>query len=187
MTLLLTWPDTDPTTELLRTEDPAAIEAELKALGVRFERWDLVPLPDAPTAEDILAAYAPQVARVTEAEGYTLVDAMGLVPGAPAETAAAARAKFLAEHTHADDEDRFFAQGSGVFYLHADGKVHAVLCEPGDLISVPASTTHWFDMGTSPHFQAIRFFHDTEGWVGEFTGDPLAAAFPDFDTITRSR
>jgi cupin superfamily acireductone dioxygenase involved in methionine salvage len=30
------------------------------------------------------------------------------------------------------------------------GSVYAVLCKAGDLLSVPANTTHWFDMGTRP-------------------------------------
>jgi 1,2-dihydroxy-3-keto-5-methylthiopentene dioxygenase len=103
------------------------------------------------------------------------------------ERAASARQKFLAEHTHDDDEDRFFARGAGVFYLHVDGKVHAVLCEAGDLLSVPANTTHWFDMGTRPDYVAIRFFHDEDGWVGNFTGNLLAERFPDFDTLMATR
>ena len=82
---------------------------------------------------------------------------------------------------------RFFVAGSGVFYLHVDGKVHAVLCEAGDLLSVPQGTTHWFDMGTEPDFTAIRFFHDEEGWVGNFTGDSIAERIPDFDAIAARR
>jgi 1,2-dihydroxy-3-keto-5-methylthiopentene dioxygenase len=78
---------------------------------------------------------------------------------------------------------RFFVSGSGIFYLHVGGEVHAVLCEKGDLLGVPRGTTHWFDMGTSPSFTAIRFFHEEDGWVGNFTGDRIADRFPDFDTI----
>ena len=93
------------------------------------------------------------------------------------------RQKFLSEHRHDDDEDRYFARGAGVFYLHVDGKVHALYCEPGDLVSVPANTTHWFDMGTNPEFVSIRFFHDDDGWIGHFTGNPIAEVFPTFDDL----
>ena len=93
----------------------------------------------------------------------------------------------MAEHTHADDEVRFFASGSGIFYLHIDDEVCAVLGERGDLLSVPKGTTHWFDMGTRPDFTAVRFFRDQDGWVGEFTGDPIADRIPDFDTIGAAR
>jgi 1,2-dihydroxy-3-keto-5-methylthiopentene dioxygenase len=191
MTLLTVWHDTDPDTTLLRTEDGEEIAAELKRIGVRFERWPVVEdLPPEPTSEEVLAAYAERVKRVVDTEGYILVDALHMTPqDSPEwiEQAAQARQKFLAEHTHDDDEDRFFARGAGVFYLHVDGKVHAVLCEAGDLLSVPANTTHWFDMGTRPDYVAIRFFHDDDGWVGNFTGNTLAESFPDFDTLTANR
>ena len=40
-----------------------------------------------------------------------------------------------------EDEIRFFVQGAGTFYLHLGDEVVAVLCEAGDLLSVPALTT----------------------------------------------
>jgi 1,2-dihydroxy-3-keto-5-methylthiopentene dioxygenase len=189
MTLLTVWADDDPATALVRTRDGDEIADELKQLGVRFERWALVPdLPAEPTSEEVLAAYASQVRQVIDTEGYVLVDAMSMNPSDDPEwlaRAAQGRQKFLAEHTHDDAEDRFFARGAGVFYLHANAKVYAVLCEAGDLLSVPADTTHWFDMGTRPDFVAIRFFHEDDGWVGSFTGNPIASKFPDFDTLAR--
>ena len=138
----------------------------------------------------MLEAYAEPIAQLSSEQGYVLVDVAALHPSADpgwAATAAAARQKFLAEHTHADDEVRFFASGSGIFYLHIGDEVLAVLGERGDLLSVPKGTTHWFDMGTQPDFTAIRFFRDQEGWVGEFTGDPIAERIPDFDTIVAER
>ncbi|MCP3804668.1 cupin [Allokutzneria sp. A3M-2-11 16] len=191
MTLLTVWPDNDPGTVVLRTEDGAEIQAELKRLGVRFERWEVVDgLSPTPSSEEVLAVYRDNVDRVVEAEGYVLVDAMHMTPSDDPswqEDAAAARKKFLAEHTHDDDEDRFFARGSGVFYLHVGGRVYAVLCEAGDLLSVPANTTHWFDMGTRPDYVSVRFFHDDDGWVGNFTGSTIAELFPDYDTLAASR
>lgn len=188
MTLLTVWPDDEPSSVLLRTEDGDEIADELKQFGARFERWPVVEgLPAEPTSEEVLAAYAPQVRRVIDTEGYAVVDALSMNPSGDPERAAEARHKFRAEHTHEDDEDRFFARGAGVFYLHVDGKVYAVLCEAGDLLSVPANTTHWFDMGASPDYVAIRFFHQEDGWVGSFTGSRLADTFPDFDALAASR
>ncbi len=60
-------------------------------------------------------------------------------------------------------------------------------CEAGDLISVPANTTHWFDMGTAPHYVSVRFFHDDDGWVGHFTGSPIAESFATFDQLAERR
>ncbi|MEU6641893.1 cupin [Saccharomonospora sp. NPDC046836] len=191
MTLLTVWADDDPTSTLLRTADGAEITAELARIGVRFERWPVVgDLPAEPTSDEVLAAYAEHVKRVVDDEGYVLVDALSMTPADTQEwagQAAAARQKFLAEHTHDDDEDRFFARGAGAFYLHVNGRVYAVLCEAGDLLSVPANTTHWFDMGTRPDYVAIRFFHDEDGWVGDFTGNRLAEDFPDFETLMAAR
>lgn len=191
MTLLTVWPDTDAGTEQLRTEDPERIAEALEPFGVRFERWDLQELPAEVTSEEVLEAYRPEVDKVIAAEGYIKVDAAVMAPRDEdpewPQQAKAAREKFLSEHTHDDDEDRFFARGAGVFYLHLDGLVYAVLCEAGDLLSVPANTTHWFDMGTRPDFVAIRFFHDEDGWVGDFTGTDTAERFPSFDELMASR
>ena len=57
-----------------------------------------------------------------------------------------------------------------------------MLCERGDLIGVPAGTRHWFDMGGAPRrFTALSCFHNPEGWVAQFTGDPIAERFPLLD------
>ncbi len=187
MTLLTVWPDSDPATVLTRTEDPEEIAGELKQLEVRFERWPVVEVSAEPTSEEVLDAYRSHVDRVISSEGYVYVDALHMTPADTpewTEMAAQARLKFLAEHTHDDDEDRFFARGSGVFYLHINEKVYGILCTAGDLLSVPANTTHWFDMGSRPDYVAVRFFHDDDGWVGNFTGSPIAQNFPTFDALT---
>jgi 1,2-dihydroxy-3-keto-5-methylthiopentene dioxygenase len=90
------------------------------------------------------------------------------------------RRKFLSEHIHGEDEVRFFVEGSGAFYLRIGGKVHQVVCEKDDLISVPAGTRHWFDMGPDPHFCCIRLFSNPDGWVAQYTGDAIADRFPRF-------
>jgi enolase-phosphatase E1 len=90
----------------------------------------------------------------------------------------ALRAKFLNEHTHSDYEVRFFVDGQGLFYIHKAGRVYATLCERGDLISVPADTPHWFDMGPRPDFKCIRLFTTPEGWVARFTESDIAGRFP---------
>ncbi|MGW0535531.1 1,2-dihydroxy-3-keto-5-methylthiopentene dioxygenase [Streptomyces sp. NPDC003032] len=191
MTLLTTWPEAGPETVVRRTSDPAGIAAALAPIGVRYEQWpvreDVAADADSDT---VFAAYRAEIDKLNAEEGFRTVDVVALHPPAagtdpewPAK-AAAARQKFLAEHTHDDDDEvRFFVAGAGIFYLHAGGEVHAVYCEKGDLLGVPRGTTHWFDMGTSPAFTAIRFFHEEDGWIGNFTGSPIADRFPDFDEI----
>jgi len=169
MTQLIQYDDHSPFALRGRTEDFDAIVAALAPSGVVLERWQAgVPLPDQPSDAAILAAYAPFLAALTERGGYQSCDVMRIAPDHPDR--AALRAKFLAEHVHDDDEVRFFVEGSGLFYVHTGGMVHALLCEAGDLIVLPAGTAHWFDMGEQPAFTAIRLFTTPEGWVARFTG-----------------
>lgn len=158
----------------------AAIAAQLRPLGVRFERWEANrPLSRDAGQDEVLAAYDEQVSRLRDEYGFKSVDVVSLRPDHPQR--AELRAKFLAEHTHSDFEVRFFVEGRGLFYLHAADKVYLVLCEQGDLISVPANVSHWFDMGREPDFKCIRLFVIPDGWVAQFTGSTIADAFPDFD------
>ncbi|WP_136587291.1 1,2-dihydroxy-3-keto-5-methylthiopentene dioxygenase [Microbacterium hydrothermale] len=189
MTLLTVWKETDPSTPVLETTDEAEIRAALAELGARFSRWEIRDVPSGASQDDVLALYAAEIGEVKEREGYTLVDVVALDPAQENydEVKTPSRQKFLSEHQHDDDEDRYFAKGAGVFYLHANEKVHAVYCEAGDLISVPANTTHWFDMGTAPHYVSVRFFHDDDGWVGHFTGSPIAESFATFDQLAERR
>jgi 1,2-dihydroxy-3-keto-5-methylthiopentene dioxygenase len=182
MTLLLIWPDNAPDSPVLGTRDRDTIARELGELGVRFERWEAkVELaPDADQAH-VLEAYRADVDRLMSEGGYKSADVVRLGPDAP--NRAAARQKFLSEHTHDEDEVRFFVEGRGAFYLRIDGFVHCIVCEKDDLIGVPAGTTHWFDMGSRPHFTAIRVFGTEAGWVANFTGDTIAEIFPDFDAL----
>lgn len=188
MTLLTVWADDRPETPLAQTADHAVIADTLAPLGVVFEHVaGGGRLPDDATQDDVLEAHRPLVDRLIAEHGYRLVDVAQLHPLDSDEwraTAAGARARFLNEHTHDEEEIRYFVAGSGVFYLHMQGKVHAMLCTAGDLLSVPALTTHWFDMGVSPDFTAIRFFHDDDGWVGTFTGSDISTHFPGFDELT---
>jgi 1,2-dihydroxy-3-keto-5-methylthiopentene dioxygenase len=188
MTLLQIMPEDAPDVVSLRTEDVAKIAAELAQLGVAFEQWtaDAV-LPDDADQDAVLAAYRADVDRLSSAGGYQLVDVVRMRPddGDPSwpARAAGARAKFRDEHTHDEDEVRFFVEGTGCFYLHVGGKVYAVVCDAGDLLSVPRGTTHWFDMGERPHFAAIRFFQEEDGWIGNFTQDSIGARFPSLDDL----
>lgn len=186
MTLLTVWADDDPGAALIETRELGRIRDILAAREVRFERWEVLDLPVEPTSNEVIDAYRERVDAVIARQGYIFVDAKQLTPSDTPEwreEAAHARRMFLSEHTHDDDEDRFFARGSGVFYLHIEGQVLAVLCEAGDLLSVPAGTRHWFDMGSRPHYVSIRFFHDTDGWVGNFLPDSIADRFPPMDVL----
>jgi 1,2-dihydroxy-3-keto-5-methylthiopentene dioxygenase len=171
--------------------DESAITRSLAERGVHFERWP-APAELAPGAgpDEVMAAYRVPIERLRAEGPYPTVDVVRLARTEgdaewPAK-ARAAREKFLAEHTHDDDEIRFFVEGRGAFYLHIGREVLVVLCERGDRIAVPAGTTHWFDMGMDPAFCAIRFFRTPDGWVGRFTGETISTRFPSFDELVKT-
>ncbi len=159
--------------------DGDAVARELKAIDVRFERWPTRALAAAANADDVLKAYSPEIDRLKRENGYSTADVIRLPKGSP--NAKEARAKFLSEHTHGEDEVRFFVEGAGSFYLHAGEKVYQVVCTAGDLISVPAGIKHWFDMGADPSFTVVRLFTNPEGWVAKFTGDEISTKIPQFE------
>lgn len=177
MSALTLYADNNPSTPLLDTTDVAIISAELNKAGVRFEQWQAnQPVDEHTSSDDILAAYADDIDKLKTEQGYITVDVISLNSSHPEKEAF--RQKFLSEHTHSEDEVRFFVRGKGLFCLHIGDKIYQVLCEKNDLISVPAGTPHWFDMGSQPDFTAIRLFNNPQGWVANFTGSPIAASFP---------
>ena len=177
MSELTVYPESDPSAPILRTDDFDAICAELGKAGIRIERWQAdQDLPDDADNNTILAAYQAEIDKLVAEGGYQTWDVVSMNPDHPDKDEF--RRKFLDEHTHSEDEVRFFVRGQGLFIMHVDDKVYAMLCEKDDLISVPANTRHWFDMGPNPSFTAIRLFNNPEGWVANFTGDDIASGFP---------
>ena len=180
MSRLRIFDDNDPSTPRLVACEHAAIAAELAKIGVRFEQWQAAqPVAPGASSEDVMAAYRADIDRLVDENGFKSVDVVSIAPDNPNRETM--RAKFLSEHTHKEDEVRFFVAGAGLFTLHVDSKVYEIRCEQGDLIGVPDGTKHWFDMGEAPYFIAIRFFTEPDGWVGYFTGTDIAQRFPRFE------
>ena len=173
--------DTPPVPAFSST-DPQQIQAALAKRGIGFERWPArVELAEEASQEEILAAYSQEISQVQTTGRYPTVDAIRLKPDHPDREAL--RRKFLAEHTHSEDEVRFFVEGQGLFCLHIAQEVLQVRCTTNDFLKVPAGTRHWFDMGSEPLFTAIRLFDNPEGWVAHFTGDPIAERFPLLESL----
>lgn len=179
MSRLRIYADNDGATPLVEERGHERIAAALGRAGVRFERWATRTLPAAPTPEDVLAAYRAEIDMLRIDGGYAACDVISLAPDHPDKDAL--RQKFLNEHTHSEDEVRFFVAGSGLFTLHIGDRIYEVLCEQGDLIGVPDGTPHWFDMGPRPSFTAIRLFTNPAGWVANFTGSDIAGRFPRYE------
>ena len=180
MTRLIVYSATDPKDVRLDTEDFEVIERELSAISGRVERWKAShPLPPNAAPDQILAAYAPEIERLKRERGYTAADVVSIEPSNP--NWAALRRKFIEEHTHHDDEVRYFVEGGGAFYLHVGDRVLEVVGAAGDLLSVPQGTPHWFDGGETGDFTCIRVFTDPAGWEAHYTGDAISRAFPLYD------
>ena len=169
-----------PDEPLLASTDRGEITRELAAIGVVLEQWEATqPVAPGASQEEVFAAYRADIDRLVAERGFRSVDVASIGPDNPKRDEM--RAKFLDEHFHKEDEVRFFVAGSGLFTLHVDGKVYEMLCTQGDMIAVPDSTKHWFDMGPEPSFVAIRFFTEPDGWVGHFTGTDIAQRFPRYE------
>ncbi|ALG71501.1 acireductone dioxygenase [Azospirillum thiophilum] len=193
MSHLTVYLESDARRPELSTADPDLMAGHLAHIGILFERWAIdASLPasadaDADANADagaVLLDYAGPIARMKAGRRFGSVDVVRITPAT--EGSAALRAKFMEEHTHGEDEARAFVEGAGAFYIHLDRRVFRVVCEAGDLLSIPAGTPHWFDMGARPRFTAIRFFTRPDGWVAVPTGDPIAARFPLFEPPVRA-
>lgn len=180
MSQLRIYAETRPQEPIFASSDGDEIASKLGEIGVRFERWQASqPLAPGADQDSVIAAYRHEIDRICAEEGYTTVDVISMTPDHPDR--AEMRTKFLEEHYHQEDEVRFFVDGSGLFTLHIDDQVYEIECVRDDLISVPDGTPHWFDMGPTPHFTAIRFFQQPDGWIGHFTGSDIAGSFPRYE------
>ncbi len=177
MSQLTIYAENEANDALLSSGDFDEIRCELGKAGVRLERWRADhEIADDADNDTIIAAYQAEIDRLVAEGGYQTYDVVSINADHPDKDEF--RQKFLAEHTHSEDEIRFFVRGHGLFVMHVEDKVYAVLCEKNDLISVPANMKHWFDMGPNPTFTAIRLFNNPEGWVANSSGDEIAARFP---------
>jgi 1,2-dihydroxy-3-keto-5-methylthiopentene dioxygenase len=155
--------------------DPSAVRQFLDMRGIVHERWSADrELPSGATDEQVLAAYDHLLKPLMDKGGYQTADVIRVDGHTP--NLEGIREKFIREHTHSEDEVRVFVEGRGFFWFHKEGldnDVFALLCDRGDLISVPANTKHWFDLGDPPKVCAIRIFTDQAGWVPQYTNSGI--------------
>ena len=164
---ILTIPETKVT-----IDNFSDIQSFLKSRGIWHDQWKANEvLAETASQEEILAAYAHDLKPFMAKGGYKAADVINVNSQTP--NLEAVRTKFLAEHTHTEDEIRFFVDGEGIFWFHVNGEVFSVTCHAGDLLSVPANTTHWFDLGPKANVKAIRVFIDPAGWVANYTGSGI--------------
>jgi 1,2-dihydroxy-3-keto-5-methylthiopentene dioxygenase len=141
----------------------------LAAIGIDYEQWPPIEGVSADaSAEEILRAYEPQIAKLKARGGYVTADVIDVKPSTPGLDMMLA--KFNIEHRHDEDEVRYIIAGRGLFHIHpAQGPVVAIEVEAGDLIRVPKGTLHWFDLCGDRRIRAIRLFQETSGWTPHYT------------------
>lgn len=155
----------------LRIEDESAIRENLAPYGIGFERWTLDRVPVDASAEQVLTAYADEIAAMKQRGGYVTADVIDVHPETPNLEVMLAR--FDKEHAHAEDEVRFILSGQGIFFLALGEKVAAAEVGPGDMLCVPRGTRHWFTLCEDRRIRAIRWFQDPAGWAPLYTGSGI--------------
>ena len=93
----------------------------LATLGIDYERWPSVErVPQQAAAEEVLAAYAPEIEQLKASGGYVTADVIDVTAETPGLDAMLA--KFNTEHWHDEDEVRFIVRGRGLFHVHPKGR-----------------------------------------------------------------
>ena len=156
------------------------IVSTLAEQGVGFDRLQTTtPIRPGASQDEVVQACREPIDRLMSEHGCVSLDVVSVNSEHPQK--AELRAGFLDEHRHGADEVRFFAAGRGLLALHIGDYLYALLCERNDLVSVPAGTAQWFDMGEHPHLVAIRMFSNAQGRVANPTGAGIASHFPGLD------
>ncbi|MFF2446055.1 acireductone dioxygenase [Neobacillus sp. NPDC058068] len=150
-----------------------AVASFLESQEVIYENWDISKLPGTlvekyllsdEEKEAILQAFAAEIADISARRGYKAQDVISLSENTP--NLDGLLTNFKNEHHHTDDEVRFIVSGHGVFVIQGkDGEFFEVHLNPGDLISVPENTRHYFTLEEDRKVVAVRIFVTTEGWV----------------------
>lgn len=161
----------------LTLSTPEEIKSYLEARGILYEQWQAnATFGSDASEEEILKAYDHKLSKFMQENGFETADVINVDKTTP--EIEAIRGKFLKEHTHSEDEVRFFVEGGGVFWFHLDdGEVLKLDLFAGDFISVPKNFKHWFDLAPLYHVKAIRVFQDKSGWVPHYTGSGVEERF----------
>lgn len=151
----------------------AAIPEYLRQHGVHYEFWPVERAPEylrqksalSPSEQEtLLASFQDHLRRMADEFGYISHDLIVLNPDST-ENLEGLLKNFERVHHHTEDEVRFIVDGEGIFTLTRNEETFDVLVTPGDLISVPAGTEHYFTLTAVRNVKAVRLFQTREGWV----------------------
>ncbi len=140
---------------------------------VVYEKWDVSKLSDELSEnftltdeqkQAVLDTFEPEIQDLAARRGYRTWDVITLSEATP--DLEAKLAKFEEIHTHTEDEIRAIVSGNGIFIIKSpEHGYFDVELEPGDVISVPENTPHFFTLVDNRKIVAVRLFVETDGWV----------------------
>ncbi len=148
--------------------DYELIRERLKAIGLDYERFEFThQVRSDSDAAEILSAFADEIEQLKARNGYKSADVINVSNSTPGLDEMLER--FRREHWHDEDEVRLVLKGRGVFYINKpEGFITEIEVEPGDMISVPRGTHHWFDLCSEREITAIRLFQEPNGWIPHY-------------------
>ena len=156
-----------------RVSDQQEVRDFLESRDILYEAWDITKLPASlqenyqltdEDKETILATFRDEIQDVSARRGYKTADVISLSDATP--NLDELLVNFQKEHHHTDDEVRFIVSGHGIFAIDdAERGYFNIELNPGDLISVPVNTRHYFTLQEDRQVVAVRIFVTTEGWV----------------------
>ncbi|WP_411342645.1 cupin domain-containing protein [Paenibacillus sp. WLX1005] len=140
---------------------------------VVYEKWDVSKLASELSEnfsltdeqkQEVLNTFESEIKDLSARRGYRTWDVITLSEATP--DLEAKLAKFEEIHTHTEDEIRAIVSGNGIFIIKSpEHGYFDVELEPGDVISVPENTPHFFTLVENRKIVAVRLFVETDGWV----------------------
>lgn len=159
---------------LTHLEDIASTLAEH---GVLFDRCEPTgPIPPDAGHEAIISAFRSRIDPLVASRDYGHVGVIDIDSRSP--DASGLAGELQQEHCVDEDQTRICVAGQELVMLHFDDYVYAVLCERNDVLSIPAGTRRWFNVGEHPRLVTISLSRTANGGVPLPTGDEIASQFP---------
>lgn len=156
---------------------------ELAGDGIILSKWPVLnTLPNALLEKaQVLRLYNDLVNEIKQQHNFLYADVACL--HSSCALSLSMRGQYLSEHTHCEDEARFFIDGKVLVYVHCNERIHIIECGKGDFLLIPRAVKHWMDIGPSPNFTSIRWYNSKQGLSNSFTGSYVAESTPRWETI----
>lgn len=175
MTCLTVYHEASPELPNKVLTDFEDISATLAEQGIGLERCQAnAPIPAQAGPDAFIAGYQASIDRLMAQGGFTSVQVMCVEQDRSRQVEL--REQLLVERRHSHAQVFLCLTGRGLFSLHVDDYVYAILCEKNDVIWVQPGQKYWCDIGEFPRFASIVL--SKKGAGASSTGDDIASRFP---------